>query len=223
MHSRIFDGLTDAERQACLADATLVTARKGQWLARQGDPATTCYLVASGALKIVQNTPQGQELIVRFVGPGDPVGGVVVLDQALYPIGALAVETSTLHAWTAAVLRTVVDRFPRVTTNIMREMTAHMTDALTRVREVTTQRVGQRLAMTLVRLARQCGRKTDDGILLTHVLTRQELADLTGTTLYTVSRTLSEWETDGILSSDARRLVIRSPRRLGALADGSSG
>ena len=222
MHSRIFDGLTDAERRSCLTDTTLVTARKGQWLARQGEPATTFYLVASGALKIVQDTPEGQELIVRFVGPGDPFGGVVVLDHALYPISALAVETTTLHAWTAAALRTVVDRFPRVTANIMREMAAHMTDALTRVREVTTQRVGQRLAMTLVRLARQCGRKTDDGILLTHVLTRQELADLTGTTLYTVSRTLSEWKTEGVLSSDARRLVIRSPRRLGALADGSA-
>ena len=200
----------------------MVDARKGQWLARQGEPASTFYLVATGALKVLQNTPEGQELIVRFVGPGDPFGGVVVLEQASYPVSALAVEATTLHAWPAIAMRAMVDRFPRVTTNIMREMASHMTDALTRVREVTTQRVGQRLAMTLIRLARQCGRQTAEGILLTHVLTRQELADLTGTTLYTVSRTLSEWETEGVLASDARRLVIRSPKRLGALADGSA-
>ena len=115
----------------------------------------------------------------------------------------------------------LVTQFPRLATNIMREMAAHMTDALTRVREVTTQKVGRRLAMTLVRLARQGGRPHDEGILLTHVLTRQELADLTGTTLYTVSRTLSKWTSDGILSSHARRLIIRSPKRLSALADGS--
>jgi CRP-like cAMP-binding protein len=221
LHSRVFDGLTEADRRACLTSATVVTARTGQWLARQGDPATTFYLIATGALKIVQNTPEGQELIVRFVGAGDPFGGVVVLEHATYPISALAVETTTLHAWSAAELQALVTQFPRLSTNIMREMAAHMTDALTRVREVTTQRVGRRLAMTLVRLARQGGRPHEDGILLTHVLTQQELADLTGTTLYTVSRTLSKWKSDGILSSHARRLIIRSPKRLSALADGS--
>jgi CRP-like cAMP-binding protein len=221
LHSRVFDGLTEADRRACLATATVVTARTGQWLARQGDPATTFYLIATGAMKIVQNTPEGQELIVRFVGAGDPFGGVVVLEHAAYPVSALAVEATTLHAWSAAELQALVSQFPSLSTNIMREMAAHMTDALTRVREVTTQRVGRRLAMTLVRLARQGGRAHEDGILLTHVLTQQELADLTGTTLYTVSRTLSKWKGDGILSSRARRLIIRSPKRLSALADGS--
>jgi CRP-like cAMP-binding protein len=222
MHSRIFDGLTEAERTACLASSTVVIARRGQWLARQGEPAGVFYLVAGGALKVVQNTAEGQELIVRFVGPGDPFGGVVVLEQATYPVSALAVEATRLHAWPSAGIRTLAERFPRVTANVMREMTAHMTDALTRVREVTTQRVGQRLAMTLVRLGRQCGRQTGDGILITHALTRQELADLTGTTLYTVSRTLSEWEANGVITSHRRHLMIRSPRLLGELADGSA-
>ena len=222
MRSRIFDGLTETERKACLAGSTVVTARKGQWLARQGEPATIFYLVASGAMKILQTTAEGQELIVRFVGAGDPFGGVVVLDHATYPVSALAVEATVLHAWPTDAMRTMVEQFPRVTANVMREMAAHMTDALTRVREVTTQRVGQRLAMTLVRLGRQCGRQTDDGILITHALTRQELADLAGTTLYTVSRTLSEWEASGVIASRRRQLVIRSPARLGELADGSA-
>jgi CRP-like cAMP-binding protein len=171
-------------------------------------------------MKILQNTAEGQELIVRFVGPGDPFGGIVVLDHATYPVSALAVEETVLHAWPADAMRTMVEQFPRVTANVMREMAAHMTDALTRVREVTTQRVGQRLAMTLVRLGRQCGRQTEDGILITHALTRQELADLAGTTLYTVSRTLSEWEASGVITSHRRQLVIRSPARLNDLAGG---
>ena len=74
MRSRIFDGLTEAERTDCLASSTVVTARKGQWLARQGEPANVFYLVASGAMKVLQTTAAGQELIVRFVGPGDPFG-----------------------------------------------------------------------------------------------------------------------------------------------------
>jgi CRP/FNR family transcriptional regulator, nitrogen oxide reductase regulator len=80
-----------------------------------------------------------------------------------------------------------------VRVNITREMAAHMTDALTRVRELTTERVEQRLAHTVLRLARQCGRPTPEGIEIPHALTRQEFADLAGTTLYTASRTLSRW------------------------------
>ena len=81
-----------------------------------------------------------------------------------------------------------------------------------------TERVGQRLAHTLLRLARQCGRQTDEGVLIAHPLTRQELAQLTGTTLHTVSRTLAAWQADGVLKSDRRRLLVRSTRQLEALA-----
>ena len=90
---------------------------------------------------------------------------------------------------------------------------------MTRVRELATERVGQRLAHTLLRLMRQCGKTTSQGVLITHPLTRQELAELTGTTLYTVSRTLSQWQADGILHSTNRRLLVKQPRRLEAIAD----
>jgi CRP-like cAMP-binding protein len=115
-------------------------------------------------------------------------------------------------------LKTMFDAHPIVRANIMREMTAHMTDALTRVREMTTLRVGARIAITLMRLVRQCGQQTPDGILITHPLTRQELADLVGTTLYTVSRTLSQWEAEGVLQSRKRHLLIRAPKQLADIA-----
>lgn len=217
-HSRVFDGLSDDARQACLAQSQPITLRRGQWLARQGEPATTFCLVNTGALKIIQDSPQGTELIVRFVGPGEPFGGVAALQSAPYPVSALAVEPTSLYSWRVEALQTMLEAHPIVRANIMREMTAHMTDALTRVREMTTLRVGARLAITLMRLVRQCGQQTADGILITHPLTRQELADLVGTTLYTVSRTLSQWETEGVLQSRKRHLLIRAPKQLADIA-----
>jgi CRP-like cAMP-binding protein len=89
-----------------------------------------------------------------------------------------------------------------------------MTDALTRVRELATERVSQRLAHTLLRLMRQAGTPGPDGVLIAHPLTRQEFADLTGTTLYTVSRTLSRWQAQGILQSTRRHLLVRAPKRV---------
>ncbi len=216
--SRIFDGLTSEQLQAWLNEAATRDVRRGHTLARQGEPARVFYLVESGLLKLVQVTAEGGELIVRFVGPGEPFGGVVALETAAYPVTALAVEPTRLRGWPSDRLRALLQRFPQVRTNLMREMASHMTDALTRVRELTTERVGQRLAHTLLRLIRQCGRPTPDGVLIAHPLTRQELAELTGTTLYTVSRTLSQWEADGVLRSEHRRLLVRSPERLEALA-----
>ncbi len=217
-HSRVFDGLSDDARQACLAQSQPLTLRRGQWMARQGEPATTFCLVNTGALKIIQDSPQGAELIVRFVGPGEPFGGVAALQSAPYPVSALAVEPTSLYSWRVEALQIMLEAHPIVRANIMREMTAHMTDALTRVREMTTLRVGARLAITLMRLVRQCGQQTADGILITHPLTRQELADLVGTTLYTVSRTLSQWETEGVLESRKRHLLIRAPKQLADIA-----
>lgn len=196
-----------------------MTVPRGHWIARQGEPATTFCLVDDGLLKVIQDTPQGQELIVRFVGPGEPFGGVVALESAPYPVSALAVESTRHFTWSASALRQMLDAFPAIRANLMREMATHMTDALTRVREMTTLRVGQRLAITLMRLARQCGRPAPDGIHITHPLTRQELADLVGTTLYTVSRTLSQWESEGLLRSERRQLVLQSPKAIARLAE----
>ncbi|BCS32355.1 hypothetical protein TBR22_A15650 [Luteitalea sp. TBR-22] len=216
--SRMFDGLTDAERDCWLDKATTVTLKRGQTLARQGEPARSLYLVESGFLKVLQLTAEGTELIVRFVAPCEPFGGVVALNNAPYPVTATAAQPSVLRAWPREVVATLLKSTPQVSVNIMREMATHMTDALTRVRELTTARVGQRLAHTLLRLGRQCGQKTPEGLLITHPLTRQELADLTGTTLFTVSRTLSEWEGKGLLETRKRLLLLRSLPRLEALA-----
>ena len=217
--SRIFDGLTSDERRLWIREGSTRSLKRGEALARQGDEARTFYVIERGLLKLVQLTPEGHELIVRFVGPGEPFGGVVALDGAIYPVTALAVEPADLRGWPKPTLTRLLGRFPQVRTNIMREMTAHMTDALTRVRELTTERVGQRLAHALLRLMRQVGKMTPDGMLIAHPLTRQELAELTGTSLYTVSRTLSQWQADGILHSTNRRLLVKQPRRLEALAE----
>jgi len=152
------------------------------------------------------------------VSPAEPFGGVVALGDSRYPVTAVVAQPSVVRAWTREAVGELLAQNPQVRVNIMREMAAHMTDALTRVRELTTARVGQRLAQTLLRLMRQCGQTTSGGVLISQPLTRQELADLTGTTLYTVSRTLRKWESLGFVESRKRLLFVKSPARLEELA-----
>ncbi len=214
----MFDGLTDIERERWLSRATSAALKRGHVLARQGEQARHFYLLESGFLKVLQLSAEGTELIVRFVSPGEPFGGVVALGNAPYPVSATAAQPSVVRTWSRDAMTELLIETPQVRMNIMREMAAHMTDALTRVRELTTERVGPRLAHTLLRLARQCGQKGPDGILIPQPLTRQELADLTGTTLYTVSRTLTRWEAEGLLESRNRCLLLHSLRKLEDLA-----
>ena len=159
---------------------------------------------------------------MRFVSAGEPFGGVVALSDAPYPVTAVVAQPAVVRQWTRDAVTSLLATTPQVRVNIMREMATHMTDALTRVRELATESVGQRLAHTLLRLARQCGELQPDGVLLTQPLTRQELADLTGTTLYTVSRTLSEWESRGLIETRKRMLLLRSTKKLGQLAGGET-
>ena len=218
LRSRIFDGLTDLERERWMARGTSMSLKRGDTLARQGETARHLYLVESGFLKLLQLTAEGTELIVRFVSPAEPFGGVVALGDSRYPVTAVVAQPSVVRAWTREAVGELLAQTPQVRVNIMREMAAHMTDALTRVRELTTARVGQRLAQTLLRLMRQCGQATAGGVLISQPLTRQELADLTGTTLYTVSRTLRKWESLGFVESRKRLLFVKSSKRLEELA-----
>ena len=223
LRSRIFDGLTDNEREQCLARAERLTLKRGHVLARQGDPARLFCLVETGSLKLLQLTAEGAEVIVRFVSPGEPFGGVVALGEAPYPVSAVVVQPAVIRSWTRAQVAEMLGQYPQVRVNIMREMATHMTDALTRVRELTTARVDQRIAQTLLRLSRQCGQPEAEGVLITQPLTRQELADLAGTTLYTVSRTLTKWESLGLIESRKRLLLLRSPEQLQHVAGADSG
>ena len=202
-----------------MAEGVPTIVKRGDTIAREGEAADRLYLVIEGLLKLSQLSADGREVIVRLVGSGEPFGGMASVRGAPYPVTAVAAASSRLVAWPRAVLDRLLDRTPQVRANIMREMAAHVTDAITRVRELSTERVAARLAHTLLRLASQCGRATGDGVLIDHVFTRQDLADMTGTTLYTVSRTLSEWEAQGLVQSVRRKLLVRAPDRLQALAD----
>jgi CRP-like cAMP-binding protein len=215
----MFAGLDDAARREILAAAIpkMLTAR--QVLAAEGDPATTFYLVVVGHLKLSRIAPDGREVIARFIGPGDPYAGVVLLGHPNYPISATAVEPACVLGWPRALAVDLATRHPLLRTNILQEITRHMTEALERVSELSTERVSQRLARTLLRLAEHDGLVRGHAIEIAHPITRQELADLAGTTLFTASRLLSRWETRGLVASTRGHVTVTQPAGLAALTD----
>ncbi len=172
----------------------------------------------SGFLKVLQLTAEGTELIMRFVAAGEPFGGVVALGDAPYPVTAIATPAEQLvHGWTRNTVSTLLVGTPQVSVNIMREMAMHMTDALTDARPRTDHRArGAAAARTP---SSDLARRNAENGPLTACSSRsrsraRNSRDLTGTTLYTVSRTLTKWESMGLLESRKRLLLLRSLRRL---------
>jgi CRP-like cAMP-binding protein len=116
--------------------------------------------------------------------------------------------------WERSTLMTLVARYPSLRTRIVEEIARHMTEALARVQELSTERVNQRLARTLLRLAAHGGRQDGDAVEIVHPITRQELADLVGATLFTVSRLLAKWQDRGVISSTRSHIRILKPAEL---------
>lgn len=215
LSSRLFAGIDDQQRHAIIEAATPRTLARRQVLERQGDPGRAFYLVATGYLKLTQVTAGGNEVVVRFCGPGEPFGGVVVLDHETYPVTAQAVEHVGVLAWPLDVIRPLTEHVPRLRRNIVGEIAQHMRDALARVQQLQTTRVGQRLAATLLHLARPVG----ETLQIAHPVTRQELAEMTGATLFTVSRTLSDWEARGWIATVQAHIRLLQPACIEQLVD----
>ena len=186
----------------------------------QGDPATHAYVLVEGRVKMIQITPNGQQITMRIMTPGQTYGGIALLNpRAGYPATAQAVENSTALAWDTDHLRALVEKEPSISLNVMGLMHGYISELQERQKALVTDRVEQRIARILLKLAAQSGRKIDEGVLIDLPITRQDIAEMSGTTLFTVSRTLNEWERDGLLEIGSERVVIREPHGLVSIAD----
>ena len=186
----------------------------------QGDPATHAYVLVEGRVKMIQITPNGQQITMRIMTPGQTYGGIALLNpRAGYPATAQAVENSTALAWDTDHLRALVEKEPSISLNVMSLMHGYISELQERQKALVTDRVEQRIARNLLKLAAQSGKKIEEGVLIDLPITRQDIAEMSGTTLYTVSRTLNEWERDGLLEIGRERVVIREPHSLVSIAD----
>jgi CRP-like cAMP-binding protein len=209
-------------RQALAAAADAAAQRRvraGGFVFREGEPAEAFWLVLTGRLKLSQTGPAGNEVIVRFVGPGEVAAALTLFEGAMYPVSARALRDSSLLVWSRTALQGLVERDARLAANLLEMLSARMREVQDRFRELATERVPQRIASALLRLVDQAGRKIEDGVLIDLPLSRRDLAELTGTTLYTVSRVLSHWESQRIVATGRARIVVRRQDALAAIAE----
>ena len=215
----LFSGLTTAEEAEVRKHGQRRAVERGAFVVHQGDPAQSIFYLDEGRAKLSQVTPDGQEVAFRYLGAGDTFGAIAITPGAIYPVSVEAVEDCQVLAWDRDTIQKLLAKNARLGLNLTTILTTMVRQLQDQVRELATERAERRIARALTRLARQMGRRVENGILIDMPLSRQDLAELTGTTLYTVSRVLSQWEQQGIVESGRERILLRIPHRLVLIAD----
>ncbi len=215
----LFRGLDAQGLIEVMAAARRIERKRDTTFFRQSQEATRHFVVLDGRVKISQITADGHQIVVRYAGPGALFGCVPLFGGDVYPGTATAVADCTALSWDRLTSTRLMERYPRVAINALKHLGEELADLRRRYQELTSQRVEQRVVRALLRLVGQAGKRVEDGVLIGFPLSRQDLAELTGTTLHTVSRILSAWEQNGLISSGRRRVVIRKPHDLVAIAE----
>lgn len=204
----LFKGLNGCDLATLLATAQRKGVPRESAFFHEEDRASHCHLLVDGHVKLVQRSPEGAQVVVRFIAPGEMFGWATLMGGSVYPASAEAMVDSVALAWDGAAIEQAVRTHPTLAINALAIMGGRLREAEGRLRELATERVERRLARALLRLAEQSGRPTANGMEIAFPLSRQVLAEATGATLHTVSRILAAWEQRGILGGGRQRLVL---------------
>jgi CRP-like cAMP-binding protein len=209
-----------AEDQKRLAAVSLAkTYEKGETIFAEGDPPAFLVTIASGRVKVVKTIPSGKEIILEIFGPADPVGAVVAYEGKPYPASAVAIE----HAECILVRRNeffaLFEGHPSFARGFLTGMAQRIAELTRRIPEVAGGRVETRFAHLFLKLAQRMGRAQDGGRFVPMSLSRQELADLTGTTIETCIRIMSRWGKEGIVSTERDGFLVKDGAALERLAE----
>ncbi|MCA9990669.1 MAG: Crp/Fnr family transcriptional regulator [Anaerolineales bacterium] len=204
----LFQDLPPETCQDVLARGYQKRVDKGSYFFHQGEAALTMYVLHSGRVKLVQVTPAGEQVIVNYLGPGEGLGIIVALSHMTFPLSAEAIEPCLAIGWDQATMLQLMHQYPQLALNGLEMIGRRFARLQARNQDLATQQVEQRIARTLLRLVRQFGRRVPEGVLIDMPLSREDLAQMTGTNLYNVSRIMSKWEQAGLVSSGRMRVVL---------------
>ena len=204
---------------AAAARTRVKRADRGDFVFLEGEPAASLNVLAEGRVKVIRETDEGREIILRLIGPGEIFGAAGGWGEATYPATAAVQENAVVLQLPADAFADLVAEHPPFAQAVIRELGARLRDAEARIRDLQAERVERRIARALLRLANKTGVKTAEGIEIGVPLSRQDLAEMAGTTLSTASRTLSGWDQQGIVAAGREKVTIRRPHQLVSIAE----
>jgi CRP/FNR family transcriptional regulator len=206
--SDIFSILKEEELKEISALFEEVSLKKNGLIFMEGDPCKWLYLVSQGRVKIFKNTLAGKDVILEIKSPGDIFGCVAVLDNKPYPASAQALEPATIIRLNRHNLLKIMETYPAIKLCTAKYFSDRLRDAHDMLKNIATERVENRIASMLLKLSEKVGIKEDGFIKIDFPLTRQEIAEMVGTTVETCIRTMSKFQKTGMIKSSKNRILI---------------
>ena len=214
----VFRGLSVEDQRRIAALASVREYARGDVVWNEGDAAEALTILIRGRVKIVRHAEAG-DVILELFGPGEPVGAIAVYNYMPYPASAVCMERVTVLVIPRREFFELLDRNPEFARAIIREQTKLVVALMRKVEEMRGQRVDTRIAQLFLTLAERMGQPGPEGVEIALALTRQEVADMVGTTVESAIRVLSRWGREGVLISGQGRFVIPSTERLREAAE----
>jgi len=215
--SPLFSGLSQDQCEDVARQARPKAFARNEMLFMQGHPVHNLALIRSGSVKITQLGPNGNEVILWIYGVGNVAGGLSEPVSSHHSCSARAMEQSTALLWEYSVIQELMLKYPQIRKNISQILFSRLNELEERFREVATEKVAKRVALALLRLLKHIGKKVHGGVEIS--LSREELAQMTGTTLFTTSRLLSKWGEMGFVLPRRESVVVSDPYRLELVSD----
>lgn len=216
--STIFRRLTPDDRRRLADVATLRQFDKGGALFSEGDRSDLLYTVVSGRVKVFKVTPRGTDVILEIFGPGDPVGAVAVYESRPYPASAVALEPTTCFVIPRQAFFALLEAHPTMVRGLLVGLTHRLVELTNRVMELSGGRIEARLARFLLKLADDMGHRQENGTFIPMALSRQELADMIGTTIETSIRIMSRWGKENVVRTEKDGFVLVDRAALESIA-----
>ena len=214
-----FAGLSGEGLDHILAAARSARYPKDSEVFSQGEEAGHFFLLLSGHIRVVQSSPEGHQVVARYINEGELFGIAVAMGLRTYPATAVAAVDCVALSWQNGAWPDLQTRFPSFSATAYQTVGSRLQETQAQVMEISTERVEQRIAHTILRLVNQSGKKTKDGIEIDFPITRQDIAEMTGTTLHTVSRILSAWEDEGLVRGGRQKVTVIDPHGLLLVAE----
>jgi len=210
----LFSGLSESELGFLLARVGVRHYAAGQTVFSEGEPCAGLYVVESGSVRIFKSSAGGREQVLSVEGPGGSVAELPVFDGGSYPASVVAIEDSVLLFVSKDDFQALCVAHPQVALKVLKVVGTRLRRLVGIIEELSFTTVRHRLGAYLLRLAQSDGTRIKEGVQVTLPANNQELAAQIGTVRELISRNLSRFQAEGLITLDGRTLVIRNMKKL---------
>lgn len=213
----LFTSLRDQELARIAPMFTHESIEKDDYVFFEGDPPLWVYIVIEGRIKLLKYSAGGKVIILHLSKPGEIFGGVAAFGRRPYPFTSQALIPSHVLRISGPDFYAIMEQHSEVSNQVVRELAARLIEAHETMKNLAVERVEQRIAHTVLKLAGHSDSDASNGLTIDIPLTRQDIAEMAGTTVETTIRIFSKWRKAGIVGSRNGKVVIHDPERLEAV------